>query len=419
MSSSLLKLVNCSLIDVERGGVKNNAVIVVVDGIIRFVGSESEAQRYGEGALYDAKNNYVLPGLCDLHTHIAFDGTPYAWSMNSLFKEKTAFRAVKAVWEAYKHLRSGFTTIRDLGSMDYIDIGVREAIIKGLVVGPNIYTSGKALSMTGGHGDLWVRDDVSGPTFGLIVNGVESVRFATRMLVRQGADWIKVLGTGGVASEGDYPDSPQFTREELLAVAYEAHAAKRKVAVHAHGPAGIQLALESGADTIEHGSMLAEQPELALEMARKNAALVPTLSVTSAVVSRGAAEGLPEYAIRKTEGVIDLQRKSVKLARENGVLIGLGTDAGYMQRHGESASELDLLVKSGLSPLEAIRAGTINAAKILGNPLIGNIKEGCLADIIVVKSNPLEDIAKLKDESSIVDVFKGGKRISRERGPTE
>jgi len=130
----------------------------------------------------------------DMHTHIAFDGTPYAWSMNSLFKEKTAFRAVKAVWEAYKHLRSGFTTIRDLGSMDYIDIGVREAIIKGLVVGPNIYTSGKALSMTGGHGDLWVRDDVSGPTFGLIVNGVESVRFATRMLVRQGADWIKFWG---------------------------------------------------------------------------------------------------------------------------------------------------------------------------------------------------------------------------------
>jgi|ECHhosMinimDraft_1075155.scaffolds.fasta_scaffold00386_6 imidazolonepropionase-like amidohydrolase len=411
-SPKTVVLHNCSIINVINGKINNNSIIVIQDGKITYVGSETESPQIKPSKEYDVKNLYVIPGLIDLHTHISFDGSPSAWSLSSLLKDPVGFRAIKATLEVRKYLESGFTTIRDLGSFNYEDLAIKRAINEGLIVGPNVFTSGKALSMTGGHGDLWVREELKSSTFGLIVDGVENVRFNTRKLIKLGVDWIKILGTGGVASEGDYPDSPQFTYEELLAATYEAHSAKRYVAIHAHGPKGIELAIKAGADSIEHGSLLAEKPELATQMMEKSVALVPTLAVTSFVVKRGSEEGLPDYAIKKTEAVIGTHKKSVKIAKESKVLIAVGTDSGYMVRHGESAWELKYLVEAGLNNLESLQAGTINAAKVLRiDNYYGSVEQGKIADLVVVKVNPLENIEGLINKENIVGVFKKGELL--------
>ena len=414
-----VKIVNCSILDINSGKWNNNLSIIIKGGLIKKIGKENDIgednfnESSNKNRTLNARNSFVIPGMIDLHTHISFDGTPLSWSINSLLKDKPGYRSVKATIEAGKYLNSGFTTIRELGSLDYDDFNVKRAIEEGLVRGPRIFTSGKALSMTGGHGDLWVRSGSHYPSFGKIVDGVENVRLATRELIKMGADWVKILGTGGVASEGDLPDSSQFTLDELKSSIYEAHASGRKVAVHAHGSKGIKLAAEAGTDTIEHGSLLLEDEELAKELSAKGIGFVPTLSVTDRVVSRGPGEGLPGWAIEKAEKNIEMHRESVKIARKEGVLIGLGTDAGYMVRHGESAYELELLNRVGLSNLECIKAGTLNAARILGyEKSLGSIEEGKIADLVVLNFDPLENIKFLQEEEKILSVVKAGEIIN-------
>lgn len=406
-----IKLINCSVVEVEKGVILNNRSIIIKDNKIEAIGKEEELSKYVVDKEIDLKNNYVLPGMFDLHTHISFNGSTSSWYSN-LQKEKPGYRAIRAINEAKKYLESGFTVIRDVGSVDYTDIAIRDAIRDGLAIGPTVFCSGPPLSITGGHGDVWVREDVKGITLGWIADGVDAVRHATRMIMRQGADWIKIFVTGGIASEGDLPDSPQFSLEEIKACVYEAHAAKRKVAVHAHGYKGMENAIEAGVDSIEHGSMLAEKPELALEMVRKKIALIPTLIVTNFIIKRGPEENLPEFAIKKAEYLLSLHKESVKVAKESGVLIALGTDAGYMVRHGESAYELLFLVQSGLSNIEAIQAATINAAKVLGiDKFYGSVAVGKFADLVVVDGNPLEDVSILIDKNKIKSVFKFGNLV--------
>jgi len=405
------KLFNCSVIDVEKGEILNNRVIIIKGDRIDFIGKENEISKYNVDEEINIKNNYVLPGLIDLHTHISFDGSPNSWYAN-LQKEKPGYRAIRAVNEVKKYLENGITIIRDVGSVDYTDIAVRDAIKDGFAIGPTIFCSGPPLSITGGHGDVWVREDVKPVTLGYIVDGVDAVRRATRMIIRQGVDWIKIFVTGGIASEGDRPDFTQFSLDELNACVQEARAAKRKVAVHAHGIKGIENAIKVGVDSIEHGSMLIENPELALAMAQKGIALVPTLTVTNFIVKKGPEEGLPEFAIRKAEYLLTLHKESVKVAHKAGVLIATGTDAGYIVRHGETAYELMYLTQVGLSNLEAMQAGTINAAKTLGiENYFGSVKPGKFADLLVLDLNPLDNIAAFMDKNRVKAVFKSGKLV--------
>lgn len=407
---SVMKLANCSVLDRSCERWNNNMSIIIENGIITKVGRENEmGMDVPHETVFDIRNKYVIPGLVDLHTHISFDGSPNSWSLNALLKDKPGYRSIKSALEAKKHLMSGFTTIRDLGSLDYDDLVVKRAINEGIIDGPDILASGKALSMTGGHGDLWVRGDVSPVSFGRIVNGVDQMRLATRETIKAGADWIKILGTGGVASEGDLPNSSQFDIDELRVSTYEAHAANRKVAIHAHGAKGIRLAIDAKADSVEHGSLLVEEPDLADQLADKKIGFVPTLSVTDRVVTRGPEQGLPSWAIEKAEQNIQMHKESVKLASRKGVMIGLGTDSGYMVRHGESAYELKLLKEVGLSDVECIKAGTINAAIILGKEkFLGTIEAGKRADMVITSKDPLDGIESLVDQENILSVFSKG-----------
>lgn len=401
-------LTNCSIIDVKKGTVEHNKAILIEEKIIKKI--EKEGDFNIDAEIIDMKGLYLLPAFSDLHTHISFEGSASSWSLGSILKEKTSLRAIRASKEAFKYIESGFVNIRDLGSMDYIDIGVKEAIEAGIIEGPRIFASGKALSITGGHGDLWLREDVEYQPFGILVDGVDEVIKTTRKIIKQGADWIKILATGGVASEGDLPEHAQYSLEEMRAAVEIAHAAKRKVAVHAHGWKGIDLAIKAGVDTIEHGSMLAEKEDLATEMKKNNIALVPTVAVINLIIERGPKEGLPGYAIEKAEKIREIHKESLRIAKKNGVKIALGTDSGYIIRHGESAYEFFYLVKYGLSNLEAIQAATINAAEVLGiSDRYGSIEEGKLADLLAIEGNPLGNIEILLEKNRIKLVMKEGK----------
>ena len=402
------KLFNCSVLDVVSGKIKTNTTIIVNDGKISYVGEESGAPRAPYDLEYDCTSSFLMPGFFDLHTHISYDGTLKSHSIEVAATEDPGYRAIKAYNEAKKHLDTGFTTIRDCGSLMFEDISVRNAVNANVIPGPNIYATGKPLSITGGHGDRRTNAMSSVPSIGLISNGADEMRYNTRYLIRQGVDWIKIFGSGGVSSEGDKPDQTQYTIDELRASVSEAHAAGRKVAVHAHGKEAIANAVQAGVDTIEHGTMIAENPDLLMNMKEGNIGLIPNLCTPNFIVKRGS-EVMTESAIAKATVVIDLRVQTVKLAKEAGIKIALGTDSGLAVRHDESAYEFLYLKKAGLSDLEAIQAGTISAAQILGKEAeTGSLEIGKVADMVLVSKNPFEGVEYLTDHKNIKGVFRRG-----------
>jgi len=344
----------------------------------------------------------LLPGFIDSHIHICFDSS--ADPMTSALNESQTMTTLKAAKAARQTLLAGVTSVRDMGGKDGIDLGLKQAINCGLIPGPRMLASGKLICMTGGHG--W--------QVGLEVNGADAVRKAAREQIKAGVDIVKLMATGGVLTPAVEPGSEQLTEAELKAGVEEAHKAGRKTATHAMGTKGILNALRAGIDTIEHGVYLDE--EAVSLMVEKNVPLVPTLSAMFNILNKGIEAGIPAFAVEKTHKVKPFHLESIRMARDAGVRIAMGTDAGTpFNIHGDNLSELKFLVDCGFSPMEAIEAGTRIAAQVLGmEKELGTIEEGKLADLVLIEGNPLEDIEILLKRELIRLVMKGGKQISGE-----
>ena len=341
----------------------------------------------------------VLPGFIDCHVHLCLDGGPNP--ISSVITESVPMTTLKAVQFARDTLMAGVTTVRDLGGKEEIALVLRDAICSGLISGPRMLVSRQMICMTGGHG--W--------PVGREADGPDEVRKAVRQQIKKGADLVKFMATGGVLTPGVEPGAAQLTEEELRAGIEEAHKAGRKTATHAMGTEGTLNALRAGIDSIEHGVYLDDQ-SVSL-MVKQGVALVPTLSALYNIEAKGIEGGIPEYAVEKTKRVKPYHLSSIRMARETGVRIAMGTDAGTpFNMHGENIGELKFLVEQGFSPIEAIQAGTRIAAEVLGMESdLGSIEEGKLADLVVVEGNPLDNIGLLRDPEAIKLVVQGGKIV--------
>ena len=370
---------------------------VAIDGkIITFVGPARGLLPSKKDTVFDLSGKTVLPGLIDCHVHLCLDGNPDP--LGPLSQDSLPTTTLKTALHALLTLEAGVTTVRDLGGKDYVDIAIRDGIEARLLQGPRMLCGGKVICMTGGQG--W--------QFGREANGADSVREGVREQLKAGANVIKLMATGGIITKGNDPGAAQLTLEELRAGVEEARKAGRRTASHAQGGEGIKNALLAGIDSIEHGVFLDE--EAIQLMSERRAYLVPTLSAPYHIQRAGVKGGIPAYIVEKSNAVMKSHLQSIRKAYKAKIPIAMGTDAGTpFNRHGENPKEMELLVKVGFSPMEAIVAATKTASEVLGlEKLIGTIEKGKLADLIVVKGNPLEDIGLLQGKDKILAIMKEG-----------
>ena len=372
---------------------------VIVDGE-RIVGvSEGNLHIPKEAKQISLDGHTLLPGFIDCHVHFCLDAGPDP--LSSSMSESLTITVLKAEDFARRTIMAGITSVRDMGGINGIDLGLKQAINSGMIAGPRMLVSGRMICMTGGHG--W--------QVGMEADGVDEVRKAAREQIKAGADVIKLMATGGVLTPAVEPGNEQLNEEELRAAVEEAHKVGKKTATHAMGTKGILNALRAGIDSIEHGVYLNEE---AVElMVKHNVPLIPTISALFNIESKGVEAGIPAFAVEKTLKVKPFHLASVDMAREAGVTVAMGTDAGTpFNMHGDNLSEIKLLVNSGFSPIEAIKAGTGTAARVLGlEKELGTIEEGKLADLTLVKGNPLEDVRILLEPESFRLIMQGGKFI--------
>jgi len=379
------------VIDVQNGKVATDQVILVRGDRIEAIGGASTVAIPAGTKVIDLSAYTVLPGLIDTHTHITSDPTlPPFYSLGMSVPRV----ALKGASYARKTLLAGITTIRDVGAPGFSDVAVRDAINDGEIPGPRMLVSGPALGITGGHCD----DNMLSPEFDYssdgVADGVAGVRHAVRRNVKYGVDLIKFCGTGGVFSKGDTPGAQQYTFQEMQALIEEAHMAGRKVAVHAHGAAGIKAAIRAGVDTVEHASLIDDE---GLQLAKK-AGIYLSMDIYNSeyTQSEGPKRGELEEFLRKDREIAQAQRDNFRKAVKAGIKLTFGTDAGVYP-HGDNPKQLAFMVRYGMTPMQAIQAATLNGADALGlKDKTGAIASGLSADIIAVKRDPLEDISALE-----------------------
>ncbi len=388
------------LLDVRAGKTLHDQVILVSQGKITAVGpTQSIALPPGATAV-DLAGATCLPGLIDVHTHITMDPTDSGYEGLGISIPRAAIIGAR---NARRTLRAGFTTIRNLHADGYSDVALRDGIDSGDVEGPRMLVSGPALGITGGHADNNLLPFEMHSVLGGVADGPWAARTKVREVIKYGADVIKVMASGGVISKGDTPGVAQYTLEELRAIVDEAHKLGRRVAAHAHGTQSIKDSIVAGVDSVEHASLIDDE---GIALAKTHGTyLVFDIYDDDFIIAHGAEAGmLPEY-IAKERIVGQAQRENFRRAHAAHIKIAFGTDAGVYP-HGDNAKQFAKMVEWGMTPMEAIRAATLSAADLLGwENSVGTLAPGYYADIIAVRSDPLEYIAALE---SVQFVMKGG-----------
>jgi imidazolonepropionase-like amidohydrolase len=397
------------LIDGLSASVRNNVTVVIEGDRIKEV--RDGRQEIPGAEVIDLEGSTVMPGLIDCHTHLTMQ-IARDQLLNQLIKRDTE-RAITATVYARKTLLAGFTTVRDVGASDFIDISLRDSIAAGVIPGPRMFVATRILSISGGHGDLGgVREDlIPEPDWrNGIVNSPEDAVRAVRYSVKYGADLIKFAATGGVLSLADSGAGQQFTLAEMKAIVDAAHMLDRKVAAHAHGAAGMKDALRAGVDSIEHGTYLDDE---AIALFKQHGAyLVPTIIAGKTVEAAARIPGFfPPPIEAKARAIGPLIQNAFGRAYRGGVKIAFGTDAGVYS-HGQNAKEFEYMVEAGMPAIEAILSATRGGADLLGQSAnIGSIQAGRYADLVAVDGDPLKDIKLLQHVSFVMKaghVFKTG-----------
>jgi imidazolonepropionase-like amidohydrolase len=393
-----------TLLDRPGRAPRQRASIIVRGGRIEAVQDGFVPVPAG-GRLVDLSDRFVLPGLIDSHVHLTTDRAGIEGQLAD-FTDSAPLRAYEAAWNARKTLDAGFTTVRNLGSSDGVTLALRDAVNRGWAVGPRIVDAGTSLSTTSGHMDdtLGAREEFHDAlrSAGSTCDGADDCRRAVRRQIARGVDVIKIATTGGVNSRIGLGLGAQMFEDEARAIVETAHLYGKKVAVHAHGADGINLALRVGADSIEHGTLLDDE---SLRLFRQTRAYyVPTLSTVNGYRERLAANpnAYQGEVLEKIRWRISITGQALRRAVPAGVRIAFGTDAG-VSMHGRNADEFLLMVEHGMEPMAAIVAATVNAADLLGLASeVGTIEPGKSADIVAVRGNPLADVGVLRQMSFVM-----------------
>ena len=399
--------------------VADTAVLVSDDGRIEEVGHRQTVVAPPGAEVINAEGMTLLPGLIDCHDHLGFHeyGLLGRWGLG----EPPSLRHIRTASVLQQTLATGYTTVRDAG---WLDAGFKMAVEEGLIPGPRLVVATSPISPTGGLADICSpsghhQHPTADPNLPIgVANGVDQVRAMVREVVRVGADVIKFATTGGASSRpGHGPKDVEFGFDEVQALVNEAHVLGRRAMCHAVGGPGLRMAIEAGADSIEHGAYLDEDPELLKMMADKGIFFVPTFTVYGFHATHGTPHGRVRAQALRPHHV-----QSMRLALEAGVKVVAGTDAGGWG-HGNNAEELECLVVAGMTPMQALVAGTGWASECLGlEKEVGTVQRGKQADMIVVDGDPLDDITVLQDQTRIKLVMKEGRvhvdRISKERETT-
>lgn len=396
-------LLQCGvLIDAVSDDPRPDVDILVVDGRIEAVGAKGSVNVPAGATTIDLSSSTCLPGLIDLHTHLLLEPLDRGYDDS---RASSATKALLGLRNARVMLRNGFTTLRSPGELDryYAFTDLRDSINRGDFVGPRIVGAPHAISPTGGHGD--VNDlpaDLEVEKPAMIADGPYELRHAIRQEFQHGAEWIKLMATGGVMSHGDDPNATAYSDEEMQAAVDEAHRHFKKITVHAIGTEGIKQAVRAGVDSVEHGILIDEEGIEAMK--ERGTVLVPTLYVLNYVVETGPSIGYPQGSIEKGRALMKERDERIRRAFASDVKVAFGSDTIFP--HEQAAREFGLMVGLGLSEMEAIRAATINAAELLDlDHEIGTIEKGKAADIVAVEGDPLSEIRQLED---IDFVMKGG-----------
>lgn len=397
------------LLDVRSGRMLENVHVLIQDGRIKQIAQGQDAfASTPDITRYDLGDVTLLPGLIDMHVHI--DSDPEYSGYNYLqFNDR--FWSVIAVENAHRTLAAGFTTIRNVGSDAWNDVGLQQAIDAGKLAGPRIVPAGYAFGATGGHCDSTYFPPSMAQKNAFNADNPDEARKSVREIRKYGAQVIKICATGGVFSRNTEPGQQQMTYEEMKAVADEAHMWGLRVAAHAHGAAGIRDAIRAGIDTIEHASLIDDE---GIRLAKQHGTwLSMDIYNTDYTQSEGKKNGVLDDNLRKDREIGDLQRENFRRAFQAGVKMVFGTDAGIYP-HGDNARQFSVMVRYGMTPTQAIQTATINAADALGRTDIGTLETGRFADIVAVRGNPAQDVTLLE---RVAFVMKGGVVEKNERKP--
>ncbi len=401
MAASAHLIRNVTLID-GLGGEPHTDWAVAVEGErIAWIGPSAQAPSFDLHSVVDGRGHSLLPGLINCHVHLCNDGS--ADLFGQVLNDSVPIATIRSVINARITLAAGITTVRDCGAASQIAIEIAKAVDRGLIEGPRVRAAGRVVTMTGGHGHFIGRE----------ADGPDEVRKAVRAEIKGGANFIKVMATGGVLTPGVDPSQTTFQLDELQAAVEEAHKAGRPAASHAIGNGGIKNALRAGIDSVEHGFYLDDE---AVNLALKNQTfLVPTLIAVDQIVNNGAKGGIPDWVVKKAEGESGHHRESFVMAVKSGVRIAAGTDAGTpFNPHGDLALELAKMVEFGLPPMLALVAATSNAARLLRmDDEIGSVEKGKVADLILVPGDPLKDIGAMRRPAF---VMKSGRVVRNQIG---
>lgn len=394
------------MVDVINGTTVDKPVVVITDGRITAVGTQGSVAVPKDARHIDLPGETILPGLIDMHVHL--NGDPTIGGFRGLEYTDSFWQAV-GVHNAKAMLDAGFTTVRNVGSPDYDDVGLKQAVEGGYIQGPRIVPATYALGATGGHCD---GTEGLPPSFSTVptpsvADGPEGYRKLVRTVRKYGAEIIKICATGGVLSKSDVAGAQQMSFDEIKAVTDEAHMLGLRVAAHAHGTAGINDAIRAGVDTIEHASLADEE---SFKLAKEHGAWFSMdIYDDDYILSEGAKNGLFKESLDKERAIGRKQRETFRDAYKAGVKMIFGTDNGGVFPAGQNALQFAKMVEWGMPPLEAIRAATRNAADALGRTKdVGAIEVGRYGDIVAVDGDPLVDVKLLEHPTAVI---KGGARI--------